>query len=228
VFLLELNALLGPVSPVRSSEEMTPIALSFSRMILFSVSEIMLCLSSPLSAAVFERDWKTPGDGLLTYDDVNQREWLELTQTQLFQFPGESLEERHQAVLAELGPTGQFVGFLASTRDDVFSLALSAGIDTTTTDFSRNGEPALRLVQLLGGATSSLGGLATDNDASVPLLVFSIPNSRDFDRVAGLAEFPAANAQFGVWLYRAIPEPATLLLTMLGITGLFSVVWRFR
>ena len=28
--------------------------------------------------AVFERDWKTPGDGLLTYDDVNRRVWLDL------------------------------------------------------------------------------------------------------------------------------------------------------
>ena len=36
------------------------------------------------SAEVFERDWKTPGDGLLTYDDVNRQEWLDLTETQLF------------------------------------------------------------------------------------------------------------------------------------------------
>jgi hypothetical protein len=27
-------------------------------------------------AAVVERDWKNLGDGLLTYDDVNNREWL--------------------------------------------------------------------------------------------------------------------------------------------------------
>ena len=30
-------------------------------------------------AAVFERDWLAPGDGLLTYDDVNKREWLDLS-----------------------------------------------------------------------------------------------------------------------------------------------------
>ena len=39
-------------------------------------------------AAAIERDWKTPGDGLLTYDDVSKRGWLDLTETQLFKFPG--------------------------------------------------------------------------------------------------------------------------------------------
>lgn len=36
---------------------------------------------SPASAAVMEVDWKTPGDGLLTYDTVNKRKWLDLSQT---------------------------------------------------------------------------------------------------------------------------------------------------
>ena len=31
------------------------------------------------SATISERDLLEPGDGLLTYDDVNQREWLDLT-----------------------------------------------------------------------------------------------------------------------------------------------------
>ena len=43
------------------------------RSVLASLLAANLC-----SAAVFERDWKTPGDGLLTYDDVNRREWLDL------------------------------------------------------------------------------------------------------------------------------------------------------
>lgn len=55
---------------------------------------IMACLellwAAPLFAAVIERDWQTPGDGLLTYDNVSQPEWLDLSQTLLSQFPGES------------------------------------------------------------------------------------------------------------------------------------------
>ena len=98
------------------------------RILRFLLSAAILLTANPLSAAVFERDWKTPGDGLLTYDDVNQREWLDLTETQLFRFPGGSLEEQHQAVLAELGPNGQFTGFVASTRDNVFGLANPRGL----------------------------------------------------------------------------------------------------
>ncbi len=36
---------------------------------------ITLLATFPLHAAVIEHDFLTPGDGLLTYDDVNQREW---------------------------------------------------------------------------------------------------------------------------------------------------------
>jgi hypothetical protein len=35
---------------------------------------------------VISRGWKTPRDGLLTYDDVNRREWLDLTESVLSQF----------------------------------------------------------------------------------------------------------------------------------------------
>lgn len=42
-----------------------------------------ICLATSIDAAVISRDWKTPGDGLLTYDDVNQRVWLDLTESRL-------------------------------------------------------------------------------------------------------------------------------------------------
>jgi len=61
----------------------------------------LLALScAPASqAAVFERDWKEPGDGLLTYDDVNQREWLDVPLSLLVHFPSPRLD----TALAELG-----------------------------------------------------------------------------------------------------------------------------
>ena len=44
---------------------------------------LLLLLPTSLNAAVIERDWQTPGDGLLTFDTVNQREWLDLSETLL-------------------------------------------------------------------------------------------------------------------------------------------------
>ena len=51
-------------------------------------SLLLLVLSFPFSlhAAVLERDWLTPGDGLLTYDTVTGREWLDLPVTLLSQY----------------------------------------------------------------------------------------------------------------------------------------------
>jgi len=52
---------------------------------LATVVLLALC-SSLASGAVISRDWKTPGDGLLTYDTVSGREWLDLTYT-IEEFP---------------------------------------------------------------------------------------------------------------------------------------------
>jgi hypothetical protein len=83
------------------------------------------------SAAVISRDWKTPGDGLLTYDTVNKREWLDLSETILAEFPSPMFEERYQSVLTETLPGGMLEGFKVAERTDVVALAESAGIDTS-------------------------------------------------------------------------------------------------
>jgi hypothetical protein len=86
----------------------------------------LVCCIGSADAAIFQRDWKAPGDGLLTYDDVNQRVWLDVTESQLSKFP----EPRLDNALAELAPGGMFNGFTFAKRNDVFALAQSAGIDT--------------------------------------------------------------------------------------------------
>lgn len=35
-----------------------------------------------LCGGIVEHDFHVPGDGLLTYDDVHKREWLDLTETE--------------------------------------------------------------------------------------------------------------------------------------------------
>lgn len=74
------------------------------------------------SAGVFERDWKAPGDGLLTYDDVNQREWLDVTVSSLNQFP----EPRLDNAVAEIATGGRFAGFTWAKRRDVIALLFPA------------------------------------------------------------------------------------------------------
>ncbi|MCA9232407.1 MAG: hypothetical protein KDA57_17290 [Planctomycetales bacterium] len=76
-------------------------------------------LALPLRAAVIESDFLAPGDGLLTYDDVHHREWLDLTQTSL-----NSLIVIQTAML----PGGLYEGFSFATLKDVEELALSAGV----------------------------------------------------------------------------------------------------
>ena len=41
-----------------------------------SLAASLAFLPAAAHGGVISRDWKTPGDGLLTYDDVNKREWL--------------------------------------------------------------------------------------------------------------------------------------------------------
>ena len=138
-----------------------------------SLLALLLMISATVEAAVIERDCRDAGDGLLTYDTVNQREWPDLTETQPFKFPGETLEERYQAVLVETLPGGVFGGFTPATRDDVFTLAESAGIDTTTTDFDANQVPVHQLISMVGMTATSGGnnnihsiGFLSDQDRS--------------------------------------------------------------
>ena len=100
---------------------------------------------------MFERDLVPgSGDGLLTFDDVNQREWLDLTESILVNFP--------DGAVNELEPGGVFEDFTWATAEDVRSLAESGGIDTTTLDFSTNQSNGLLLLHLLGVTRDFLEG----------------------------------------------------------------------
>lgn len=179
-----------------------------------------------LQAAVISRDWKTPGDGLLTYDDVNQREWLDLSQTILTtQFPGRSRDERFDYVIGQTSLGGIFGGFTAAKSHDVIALAQSAGIDTTTDDFATNSEPTLNLVEHIGftsdprvGDRLAVGILDELGGPSYPFHLgarfFSVaPTSAGLSIGIGQTEFRTVPA---VMLYRAIPEPDALLLVLYG------------
>lgn len=182
-------------------------------------------------AAVHERDWKTPGDGLLTYDDLNKREWLDLSQTiHSSQFPGEdpspllTLENRYQYVVSQTLPGGPFEGFIVAKSPEVIALAQSADIDTTTSAFAINSAPAESLGQLLSFTRVSMSG----NQFAIGLLgepssssAFRLSASVYVDVVSGASglaglqlstgytQFPASPP--GVFLYRTVPEPRSAI-----------------
>jgi hypothetical protein len=194
--------------------------------ILFSMLSALFALNAPLSAAVFERDWKTPGDGLLTYDDGGQREWLDLTETQMFKFPGAAVEEKYQAIINETAPGGMFAGFTPGVRTDVIALAVSAGIDPGSFDGTdgSNGIPSRALIELLSpthfdsGPPESLAstGFLNEFDGADRLLgtIFVGIDGRTGLPRGGVTFFVNRQGQesSGAWLYRQIPEPSTGLL----------------
>jgi hypothetical protein len=181
-------------------------------------------------AAVFQRDWKTPGDGLLTYDEVNQREWLDLTETVLaeqFPFPGVDPDAKYQYVVSQTMPGGLFEGFTVAKSPDVIALAQSAGINTSTQSFAVNATPTLALTQLLGltippnDQRQSTLGLFDEieiRDPNPPLrftAVFRTLFSSQSGLQIGTGQFQFSSPP-GVMLYRVVPEPECALLLGFG------------
>ena len=190
-------------------------------LVLFCVA---LLGNTASSAAVFEGDWKTPGDGLLTYDNVNRREWLDLTETQLFKFPGITLEDRYQAVLSETMPGGQFTGFIAvSNPSDIRLFGESAGIDTSTLANPMNQVPATNLINLLGASVTgnypeSLGMLDGIDGRTGERGNMRVLNE---GQNAGMLFGLGLDSRAGVWLYRQVPEPSAYLLFGMAFVAKF-------
>ncbi|HMO85152.1 MAG TPA: hypothetical protein PKC18_09565 [Lacipirellulaceae bacterium] len=199
-----------------------------------------VALAAPTRAAVISRDWKTPGDGLLTYDDVNQRVWLDLTESRLSMFAGTTFEQRYQNALLELEPGGVLAGFQAATQLDIVAFVTSAGIASYSFDFVTNEIPTMQLIDLVGASFyPAVGGVVSFgllDELSAPpqspinqrltAQLFINPDSGPAG-VAGLFIAPGAGdtlsqvGNTGIWLYRAVPEPSGLIASLIaiGVTG---------
>ncbi|MEM8943829.1 MAG: hypothetical protein AAGD11_01495, partial [Planctomycetota bacterium] len=198
---------------------------------LSAVFLAMVCLCASVGANVSERDWLSPGDGLLTFDDVNNREWLDLSQTILDQFPGSTLEENLQSVLAETMQGGLFEGFSFATPDDTVALAVSAGIDISIGSPLINFGPTSKIVELLSptvvsdpqdvtalGVVDAFDVPAGQTLATRVTAIFEVDGSAMRGR-AGFSLGPVAEAvntsNSAVMLYReAVPEPTTVALSI--------------
>ncbi|MCO6043216.1 cytochrome P450 [Aeoliella sp. ICT_H6.2] len=180
---------------------------------------------------MIERDWRAPGDGLLTYDTVNQREWLDLSQTLRINFPP---NYRVEDVALELEPGGMFEGFTWANIEDVTEFAQSAGIDTTTLDYSVNGAAAGIAVNLL---SPTFGPTSVNNSYSVGFLNDTLPSSlgSPAPAYALFASLPSSASaglalrtnvgdtarppNSGLMLYRNVPEPNAFALLVVGLAG---------
>jgi hypothetical protein len=203
---------------------------------------LMLCLivfsvySCSATAGVLERDWQTPGDELLTYDDVNRREWLDVSQSLLIQFPGSTLEERYQSAILELAPGGLFEGFTVALSADVIGLAQSAGIDPTTSNYPINGGPVSQLIELLHPTFGALPGIARSQGmidefdtfpprpARAAMILHHVPPNHARVLI-GSDDDLILPGTTGVMLYRVIiPEPDVLSITIVFVLAVFGVI----
>lgn len=207
-------------------------------------SGIFFCAT--VGAAVFERDWQTPGDGLLTFDDVNQREWLDLSETILDQFLGATLEDKYQSVVAETASGGMFEDFTVAKGNDAEALALSAGIDITTGDFATNEIVTRNIIDLLGvtlvvtserfasfGAVDETQNVFQRSRQVAANFSISDRSSSGFISTAGfsidLIGELANITNTGAMLYRkAIPEPGSIVLVFQTSLLLLAVHRRRR
>ena len=199
---------------------------------------VLLLLITTLSAnatqaAVFARDLVPgSGDGLLTFDDVNQREWLDVPETLLVNFMGTTIEERFQSAAMELAIGGIFEGFTIAKSNDFIALAQSAGIDTDQTTLGVNEIASRKLIDLVGqtslGTSTGISAIAFLDELE-PLtgcncrIVGGVAVNPPFD-LAGIGAGPPSSsvdgglAPFaGVWLYRQVPEPLSCHLIVLGM-----------
>ena len=206
-----------------------------NRTLIAAVVVWVVTSSAHLNAAVFQHDWKVPGDGLLTYDDVNQREWLDLSVSRLSQFPVPRLAN----AMAEISPGGLFDGFTWASQQDVLALAASSGVDVTSFDLAVNQIPVTNVIGLLSPTLqNNLGvlrsvGLTNDprtNPSLPPYTGAAFLVNFNPSTGGGYAEFalnlpddlltPLSN---GMMLYRVVPEPA---LTLQFAIAAWLLLWR--
>jgi hypothetical protein len=183
------------------------------------ISYISIC---SVGAAVFERDWQSPGDGLLTYDDVHRREWLDLSVSRLSQFP----EPRFENAIAEIASGGLFEGFTWAKSRAVRQLAVSGGIDISTTDVAINGVPTDAMIDLLGPTAEFLPNRRSIGFINEAQTVH--PGVPPYDGAAFIKQgfagvffhLPDDLLRFtsnGLMLYRPVPEPGSISLLALAI-----------
>lgn len=205
-----------------------------SFLILFLFLFCILSLNTSF-AAVISRDWKTPGDGLLTLDTVNKREWLDLSQTLLSdQFPGsganflEVREARYQYVVGQTAQGGLFEEFTVAKSPDVIALAQSVGSGHIFPYEQIKASRTRALIALLGPTLVHYSERGIERIETMGLLdeivirqprnfrvsaVFVVDNRQESGLQLG-SRHVQSDVPPGVMLYRVVPEPSAVILVV--------------
>jgi hypothetical protein len=201
---------------------------------------------APANAAVVAADWKMAGDGLVTRDVTNGREWLDLTQT-----TGLTVGQ----AIAQTGAGARLESWRLANMDELFSLYASAvgpvtpssNGNTPISNFSPAELSSLRNLVDLIGVTFTLPGR---ND-SIGLIGHSAAQASEpnqaagyfFYQLDGTGGFAWFNEGFtlpsysdsstGVYLIRniagnAVPEPASWMMMISGFGLLGAAARRHR
>jgi hypothetical protein len=135
----------------------------------------LLGFSVDVHAGVVARDLEASGDGLLTYDTVNKREWLDLPETSELQLAD---------VMTQMLAGGRLEGFQFATLTEVSELAESANVGWTTPwHLPGNLEEEVDdLVNLLGAVLTMSGGILPEVNISLGLIAHDLtPEGPRFD-----------------------------------------------
>lgn len=200
---------------------------------------LLACLavvSGSSHGALISRDLVAlSGDGLITYDQATQLEWLDLTETRNLSF---------DSVVAQLG--GQFSGFQVASSAMVGQLFLDGG---WSGNFNQNYffDPAkfaqaTNIVSLLGETTIGYPAVATYGWVTDMALtgerhydaIYTDPTYSSAYSSAWLNAFQgapdSARDHVGTFLYRhaaPVPEPKTYAMLLAGL-GMLGIAARRR
>jgi len=204
----------------------------------------MLCaLSPPLArATLITADYVMPGDGLLTFDTLSGLEWLDVTLT---------VNQTYDQV--RLGPY-YADGFYHATKEELQTLFIHAGTPDDGFDISQTYPAETKaLARLLGvtlltdGGERTLGFTGTDFSGNTVTLA-NHPIGTPFSALLGKIDYinlpppigeigeanfagghpfsNQADAIYGSFLIRAVPEPGTMGFLLVGLGSLAAGISR--
>ena len=209
--------------------------------LLGAVCVYLIVASINANASLISTDWQTVGDNLITYDDVSDLRWLDLTETN---------DMTRLDVLAQLGSGGQFDGWRYATSDEVVTLWSNFGIDLSegaTTFVSGFDALVIDATNILGNILCEANCVWWPNGALGLTSTQSVSPGR-YDVIGALYETrPVPTTEYHVVNFNsaldntattfqghylvqstAVPVPGAIWLFGSGLLGLIGIVKRKR